>query len=503
MTDTATDRLAPGTLLADRFEVRDLLGEGAMGVVYRGADREGDREGARPVAIKVLKRQLVQSKEFVARFKREARAASRFRHDAAVKVFATGETEDRLPWIAMELVEGRSLREIIAADAPLAPGRACNLAKQLLEALGAAHRVGIVHRDMKPDNIRVVVDADGIERPKILDFGVAKFLRGDVGDVSGGLKTKTGVVLGTPKYMAPEQVRGEAIDGRADVYAMGAMLYEMLSGHPPFEAEDVFGFVAMHLKQEVVPLTQRFPDLDVPHEVDEVVLRMLHKDPKERPDDAAALAAELERFRVEDPRAAEKAKALRRGICAVVAAGAAGAAACALLAPRLAIAASGSALGLGVGAAIAAQRFGRPSVYGYVKRVAVVAGALALPFAVAAFWPGGPGAIVAASFGLAALTDYAGFLLVWSAPSRLVRALVAGIAAPLLALLLFPVQVQPPGETAEAYFTAVVRAAPEDPQKAAMERQAQRDASLSVLAVALLFGAASVVLPRPGAARRS
>lgn len=497
MTTSATDRLAPGTVLSDRFEVRDLLGEGAMGVVYRGHDREGDR----PVAIKLLKRQLVQSKEFVSRFKREARAASRFRHDAAVKVFATGETEDRLPWIAMELVEGRSLKEMVAAEAPLASGRACNLALQLLDALGAAHRVGIVHRDMKPDNIRVVIDADGIERPKILDFGVAKFVRGDIGDVSGGLKTKTGVVLGTPKYMAPEQIRGEALDGRADVYAVGAMLHELLTGRPPFEADDVFGFVAMHLKQDVVPIGERFPDLDVPSEVDAIVLRMLRKDPKERPDDAASLARELEAFRVEDPQAALKTAALRRGRTVVAAAGVVGAVAAAVLAPRLAFPAGAAALGLGLGAAVAATRYPRPSVYGYVKRIGTVAAALFVLGALASLWPGGPGAIVAGSFGLAALVVYAAFLLVWGLEVRAVRFAAAGVAAPLVALLLFPVQVQPPSEGADPYFTMVLAAS--DDERAAMESAARRDSGVSLFALACAFGAASVVLPRPGAARKS
>jgi serine/threonine protein kinase len=252
--------LAPGTVLGERFEVESVVGQGAMGIVYRAKDRTTGGQAA----IKVLHRQLVQSREYLSRFKREASAASRFRHEAAVRVIATGEAEDRQPYIAMDLVAGKSLREILLGGAPMPAGRAANIVQQLLRALGAAHHAGIVHRDMKPDNIRVVIDEDGIERPKVLDFGVAKFIAGDVGEVEGALKTKTGIVLGTPKYMASEQIRGEAVDGRADIYSVGAILHEMLTGKPPFEADDVFGFVAMHLKEQVPALGERFPEIDIP-----------------------------------------------------------------------------------------------------------------------------------------------------------------------------------------------------------------------------------------------
>lgn len=487
--------LAPGTVLGDRFVLADIVGEGGMGVVYRAHDKLADR----PAAVKVLKRQLVQSKEYVARFKREARAASRFRHDAAVRVLATGETEDRLPYIAMDLIEGRGLEEIVKAEAPFAPGRACNIAQQLLGALGAAHQLGIVHRDMKPGNIRVVVDADGIERPKILDFGVAKFVRGDMGEVTGGFKTKTGVILGTPKYMAPEQIRGEAIDGRADIYAIGAMLHEMLTGKPPFEADDVFGFVALHLKEQVPPITQRFPDLDVPHEVDEIVLRMLSKDPKQRPDDAAVLGAELEKWAVEDPKAAQKAVALRRGVLAVGASGVVGAGVAWAVAPGLGPAAAAAALGLGGGAALAASRFGRPSVYAYVRRVGAVLAAASVTAAISLVFPGGPGLVVTASFLMFALVVYSAFLLVWNSRVTALRFVAAGIAAPLLGCLLFPVRIVPPDH--DAYYVAVYDTS--DGASATREGEAKSATAFAIFAVGVVFGAASMVLPRPGAARRA
>jgi hypothetical protein len=453
--------------------------------------------------VKVLHRHLVQSREYLTRFKREAHAASRFRHENAVKVLGTGLTEDGLPYIAMDLVEGRSLKEIAATQTPMAPGRAANLTAQLLRALGAAHRSGIVHRDMKPDNIRVVVDDDGIERPRILDFGIVKFIAGDLGEVTGGLKTKTGVVLGTPKYMAPEQIRGEAIDGRADIYSVGAMLHELLTGKPPFQADDVFGFVAMHLKERVPPIAERYPELDVPEGLDELLLRMLEKDPKDRPGDAIALADEIARFAVEDPRAAQKVKALSRGVGVVAGAGVVGAILGWVLTGKgseqtvgLSPAVAASALGLGVGAGAAARLFPRPSVYGFVKRLGVVAAAVFALGIIALIVPGHPGAWVAASLALTALLCYAGYLLVWGSRSLWMRPVAAGVAAPLLALALAPVFVAP--ANGPAYYTAFLGSS----RGVVVEKEARNRTLVGTLIVALCFGLASMTLPRPGAARR-
>ncbi len=496
--------LTPGTVLGERFEIESAIGEGAMGVVYKAKDRTTGT----PAAIKVLHKHLVQSREYLSRFKREANAASRFRHDAAVRVLATGETEDRVPYIAMDLVAGRSLKEIIATDAPMAYGRAANLIQQLARALGAAHRAGIVHRDMKPDNIRVGIDEDGIERPKILDFGVVKFISGDMGEVTGGLKTKTGIVVGTPKYMAPEQIRGEAIDGRADVYSLGAMFHEMLTGKPPFEAEDVFGFVAMHLKQQVPPLADAFPDLEIPEALDDLVLKMLEKDPRDRPGDAAALAGELAMFAVEDPRASEKGKALARGIVAVAVSGLVGAVLGWLVtapdgdrASMVGPAVAASSIGLGAGAALAATLFPRPSVYGFVKRTCVVAaavvvtGAIAVPFV---DLTGFHGFFLAAAFALAALLSYSAYLLVWNSRALWLRPAVAGLAAPLCAALLIPVLVSSEGH--DPYFIGFLGVS--RPEVAAVEKDARLKSLAGAAVVAFGFGLASMLLPRPGAARK-
>ncbi len=494
MTSTTPQRtLRAGEVLNDRFEVGEPIGAGAMGAVYRGHDRSADR----PVAIKVLHPRLLTSREYVTRFKREALAASRFRHESAVRLLGSGETGEGLPFIAMELVEGRSLKEILVEDGAISIGRACNITQQLLRALGAAHQRGIVHRDMKPDNVRVVVDEDGIERPKILDFGIVKCIGGDPGDLEGAVKTKTGVVLGTPKYMAPEQVRGEAVDGRADIYAVGAMLYEMLCGEPPFVAEDVFGFVAMHLKQDVTPLTHRAPEKDVPPGLDELVLHMLEKDPANRPADASALADEIESWAVEDPRAAEKVGALHRAMGLVLGAGVLSAVVASFVTPTVGIPASAAAIGLATGAAIAARAVPRPSVVAYARRLVAVAVAIGVAGGVSLVLPGSPGGFVTAAHGLAALLSYAAYLTVWSAEARWVRFVAAGIVAPLVAALLIPARVVAAG--AEPYFCSLLGGSVPGLQD--LEGEARQAAMLAVVIVGMFFAAASLALPRPAAAR--
>ena len=496
--------LVPGTVLGERFEITGPLGQGAMGMVYAADDNATDR----PAAIKVLHRHLTASREYVARFKREAQVASRFRHEAAVRMLGTGDTDIGVPYIAMELIEGRSLKELIADEAPIAYGRALNLAAQVLRALGAAHRQGIVHRDVKPDNIRIQIDADGIERPKLLDFGVAKLIGADVGEeVTGALKTKTGVILGTPKYMSSEQIRGEAIDGRSDIYAIGAILHELITGAPPFDADDVFGFITKHLKERVQPLCESFPDVDVPESVDDVILRMLSKDPTDRPADAAALADELEPYAVEDPRAAEKGRALKRGLIAVAVAGCAALAATIPMAPELSFAPTAAVAGLAIGACLAASRVPRPSVQGYIRRLGYVVAPILILELLCVFLLDGR-AHDAASYGLGALLSYVAFLLVWSSRSTWLRPIVAGLAAPLLATVLMAAVVK--GQDGNEYYVSFIgegRAAtlaPEASGRAAIlqaERTAKTNTLFAVLLIGLPFGLASLLLPRPGAAR--
>jgi hypothetical protein len=277
--------------VANRFAIRSRVGEGGMSVVYLAKDLNTDSE----VAIKVLHRHLVDSEEFVARFKQEARTAGQLRHPNAVQIVDSG-VDDDLPYIAMEYCAGRSLKRIIREEAPLEPGRAADLASQILDALAAAHEVGIIHRDLKPENVRVAVKG-GREVVKVLDFGVAKFVGTDeIKEMTGAVKTKTGIVFGTPKYMAPEQSMGEEIDSRIDVYAAGVILFEMLAGVPPFESDDLYGYVTKHLHQPAPPIREKVPDVDVPEALERVVLRALSKKREERPDDAGGLVEELSPF---------------------------------------------------------------------------------------------------------------------------------------------------------------------------------------------------------------
>jgi hypothetical protein len=278
------------------------------------------------------------------------------------------------------------------------------------------------------------------------------------------------------------------------------MLYEMLSGKPPLEAEDVFGLVTLLLKKDVEPLTQRFPDIDIPHEVDEIVLRMLQKDPKERPDDAAHLADELERWAIEDPGAAQKAVAVRRGAVAVVAAGVVGAILVFLLAPSVGAPAAAASLGLGAGAAFAAIRFGRPSVLAYVKRVATVLAAVTVLGAISLAIPGAPGVVAALGFALFGLVAYSAFLFVWSHRVKALRVVAAGVAAPLLCAMLFPVRVAPPSK-AEYFVDLAGWVRPAVTEDRPQTDAARGDTLIALFAIGGLFGVASILLPRPGAAR--
>ncbi len=215
-----------GTVIADRYLVSKLLGEGGMGKVYLARHVRLPQQAA----IKVLHHDMVQDAGAVARFNREAANAARIEHDRVARVFDFGETSDGLVYIAMEFVPGKTLREVLNEGQRLSPVRAANLVYQVAEGLEAAHRLSIVHRDLKPDNILVITDDTGVDRCKVVDFGIAK-LTND----TGTQLTQAGMLVGTPEFMSPEQVLGEQLDGRSDVYALALVAYEMFSGELPFE----------------------------------------------------------------------------------------------------------------------------------------------------------------------------------------------------------------------------------------------------------------------------
>ncbi|HEY7544362.1 MAG TPA: protein kinase [Blastocatellia bacterium] len=275
-----------GHTLEGKYKIISRLGAGGMGSVYRAQRVHiGDE-----VAVKVLLQEFVRNPAALERFRREARAAAMLQHPNIVTIHDYGETtEASAPaFIVMELVRGTSLRDIIDSEKRIAPRRSVALMKSICAGVGAAHRNEIVHRDIKPDNIIVLPhDEDEGERVKVLDFGIAK-LRDMVGTAA---LTQTGTVIGTPYYMSPEQCKAEHLDARSDVYSLGAMMYEMLAGGPPFTAMTATGIVAKHLTQPPPPLP---PELKIPADLEAVIMRALSKDPKDRQADATEFSRELQ-----------------------------------------------------------------------------------------------------------------------------------------------------------------------------------------------------------------
>ena len=259
-----------------RYQVVQELGRGAMGVVYRAQDEVLQRE----VAIKMIALTGSEQERDVheARFRQEARAAGGLAHPSIITVYDVGREGD-LAFIAMELVQGRELRELIR-DGEIGPARAFEIAIQVAEALGFAHERGIVHRDVKPGNIMVLDDG----RIKIMDFGIARLQEPTV-------KTQTGVLLGSPQYMSPEQISGQSLDGRADVFSLGVVLYEMLTGIKPFDASDLTQVLFWVVNMPAKPPSERRPGL--PPVVDFLIARALKKKPDERYPSAEELAADL------------------------------------------------------------------------------------------------------------------------------------------------------------------------------------------------------------------
>ena len=239
-----------GQTLAGRFHVAELLGEGAMAVVYRGTQDRPPFE----VALKVLHPHLVGDATFVARFHREAAAAARIVHPSSVQVVDHG-ADGSLLYIAMELVHGKDLFETLVSEKRLSERRAARILVHVLDALAAAHAVGIVHRDLKPENIMLVEDsaADGGERIKVLDFGIAKILEKGLEGAAAAALTTIGTLVGTPAYMSPEQCCGEPVEARSDVYSAGVVLYQLVTGSLPFVAESPIDFAVHHVNTPPMP----------------------------------------------------------------------------------------------------------------------------------------------------------------------------------------------------------------------------------------------------------
>ncbi|MEZ4404758.1 MAG: serine/threonine-protein kinase [Kofleriaceae bacterium] len=282
---SASNQAWLGAIVDGRYRVLEVLGRGGMGVVYKV---EHVRMG-KIAAMKVLHRDLADDPEVVQRFEREAAAVSRLHHPNSVQVFDFGAAQGAL-YLIMEYVRGQDLGTIVERDGPLPFARAAPILVQILGALTEAHERGIVHRDLKPENVLVTRTTGGRDFAKVLDFGLAKVANAGSPDVSDPAQ-----IVGTPYFMAPEQIRGEDVDPRTDIYAMGAMAYRVLTGHYVHAAATAVGVLTKHLTAPVVPPSVRAPDLRLAPEVDAVIMQALAREPGARWATAAAMTTAIER----------------------------------------------------------------------------------------------------------------------------------------------------------------------------------------------------------------
>jgi eukaryotic-like serine/threonine-protein kinase len=264
-----------GQVVADRYHVIKKLGEGGMGQVYLAEHVKMGRRSA----IKVMSPSMVHDPDAVARFNREAANASRITHPNVCAVYDFGETPDGLIYLAMEFVEGEPLTAIIEREGALPIARATAIFKQTADALQAAHDLGIVHRDLKPDNIMVARTRDGADLVKVVDFGIAKAVGGDE---TGQKVTKTGLVVGTPEFMSPEQLSGDKVDGRTDLYSLALVYFRMLTGELPFKADSVQETMVKRLTDEPAKLAATRPDLSFPDGLQQVIDAALARTPADR-----------------------------------------------------------------------------------------------------------------------------------------------------------------------------------------------------------------------------
>jgi serine/threonine-protein kinase len=270
-----------GQVVGDRFRVEELIGRGASAEVYRALDQETQT----PVALKIMRFTHIADSVQLARFEREGAIQAKLRHRNIAALLDSGVTDKNEPYLAVELLHGKTLRGVVKTEGRLAPRRAASYGWQALNGLAAVHAQGVLHRDLKPANIMLEASEGPIDRVVLIDFGFATF--------EGSAKlTLQGTVVGSLTYIAPERLRGEQAGPRADLYAMAVILFEMLTGRPPFVAEDDFDLIDYHVNVEA----PRLRDIDptMPQALDDLIARALDKQPDERFVDAAMMATQLE-----------------------------------------------------------------------------------------------------------------------------------------------------------------------------------------------------------------
>src|SRR5258707_15861757 len=267
---------APGTVLGDRYEILALLGQGGMGAVYKARDTELDPL----VALKIIRPELTTNPEILKRFKQELILARQVTHRNVIRIFDLGQA-DGFKFITMEYLEGQDLRVVLREKGKLTPESAARVILQICRALEAAHGEGVIHRDLKPQNI--MLDANG--RAYVMDFGIARsaYLPG---------MTQTGALIGTPEYMSPEQARGEKLDERSDIFSLGVIFYEILTGKSPYAADTPLGTLWKRMQETVTPPSELEPSLPLP--LNEIVVRALEIEPEKRFASAREMAHQLE-----------------------------------------------------------------------------------------------------------------------------------------------------------------------------------------------------------------
>jgi serine/threonine-protein kinase len=272
-----------GQVVDGRYRIEQLLGAGAVGSVYRAVDRAAHNAS---VALKIWTG-AADNEQTQGRFLREAKALLTLHHPNIVAVFGYGMVEG-LPYVVLEYVDGRTLEDLLSSGEPLPAASAYDIMTQVLQALAYAHGLGVVHRDLKPDNV-ALVSTDAGYVVKLLDFGLAKFLSPADDPMAGSMLTLQGMVMGTPLYMAPEQAAGKTVDARVDVYAAGCMLFEMLSGRPPFTGDSNAELFRAHMSAPIPDLAQARPDMVVMPELSRLITRALAKQPEQRFADAGEM----------------------------------------------------------------------------------------------------------------------------------------------------------------------------------------------------------------------
>jgi serine/threonine protein kinase len=273
-----------GSIIADRYHVLKKLGEGGMGTVYLAEHVKMGRKSA----VKVMNPGTVDDTDAISRFNREASNASRINHPNVAAVYDFGETSEGMIYLAMEFVEGPSLTQVIKEGGPLPPARAAEIARQAAEALSVAHDMGIVHRDLKPDNIMLAKNRDGSDCVKVVDFGIAKAANNEAQKV-----TRTGLVVGTPEYMSPEQLAGDKLDGRSDIYSLGLVAFAMMTGKLPFPGETAQESMIARLTDDPKRLDEMKPDVAWPSSVQLVMDKALARDAVDRYQSANQFGSDL------------------------------------------------------------------------------------------------------------------------------------------------------------------------------------------------------------------